>query len=121
MFEDIFISGAFTKHRYNVYGFANYVFTVKNYIKCQTLITLSLTNQSTVIETVYCRTSCQYGHGLSFVFSGLVHCMEIGARIFIPFCYSNSPNIIVHLATSRVWVDCVGHLKRLIQSCLNLG
>ena len=28
MFEDIFISGAFTKHRYNVYGSANYVLTV---------------------------------------------------------------------------------------------
>jgi len=28
MVEDTFISGAFTKHRYNVYGFANYVLTV---------------------------------------------------------------------------------------------
>ena len=28
MFEDTFISGAFTKRRYNIYGFANYVFTV---------------------------------------------------------------------------------------------
>jgi len=35
------------------------------------------------------------------VFSGLVHCMEICARIFIPFCYSNSANK-VNLATSHV-------------------
>ena len=27
MFEDTFISGAFAKHRYNVYGFANYILT----------------------------------------------------------------------------------------------
>jgi len=57
MFEKTFISGAFTRHRYNVYGFANYLLTVKMYIKSQTLITVCLTNQSTVIETVYCRTS----------------------------------------------------------------
>ena len=57
---------------------------------------------------------CQYGHGLSFVYCG---CLEICARIFIPFCYLNSANI-VNLATSRVGVDCRGHLKRLIQTCL---
>ena len=28
MFEKLFISGAFTRHRYNVYGFANYLLTV---------------------------------------------------------------------------------------------
>ena len=28
MFEKTFISGAFTRHRYNVYGFANYLLTV---------------------------------------------------------------------------------------------
>jgi len=42
MFEDTFISGAFTKHSCNVYGFVNYVLTVYMNIKSQTLITLCL-------------------------------------------------------------------------------
>jgi len=28
MFEDTFISGAFTKYRYNLYGFANHELTI---------------------------------------------------------------------------------------------
>jgi len=53
------------------------------------------------------------------VFSGLVHCMEICARIFIPFCYWNSANI-VNLATSRVWGRLQGSLETTNSDLLEL-
>ena len=59
------------------------------------------------------------GHVLSFVFSGLVHCMEICARIFIPFCYWNSANK-VNLATIRVWGRLQGSLETTNSDLLEL-
>ena len=55
------------------------------------------------------------------MFSGLVHCMEISAHIFISFCYLNSTNL-VNLATRHEWgrVDLHGSLETTNSELLEL-